>query len=66
MGAVTETNVSLAAASDAVIIAFNTRAEGKATEMATQEGVDIRYFTFSYKAIQEVQAARKGKLKRLY
>ena len=66
VGAVTETNVSLAAASDAVIIAFNTRAEGKATEMATQEGVDIRYYTIIYKAIEEVEAALKGMLKPIY
>ena len=66
VGAVTETNVSLAAASDAVIIAFNTRAEGKATEMATHEGVDIRYYTIIYKAIEEVEAALKGMLKPIY
>ena len=66
VGAVTETNVSLAAASDAVIIAFNTRAEGKATEMANQEGVDIRYYTIIYKAIEEVEAALKGMLKPIY
>ena len=66
VGAVTETNVSLAAASDAVIIAFNTRSEGKATEMATQEGVDIRYYTIIYKAIEEVEAALKGMLKPIY
>lgn len=66
VGAVTETNISLAAASDAVIIAFNVRAEGKATEIATQEGVDIRYYTVIYKAIEEVEAALKGMLKPIY
>ena len=66
VGAVTETNISLAAASDAVIIAFNVRAEGKATEIATQEGVDIRYYTVIYKAIEEVEVALKGMLKPIY
>ena len=66
VGAVTQTNVSLAAASDAVIIAFNVRAEGKATEEANAEGVDIRYYTVIYRAIEEVEAALKGMLKPIY
>lgn len=66
VGAVTQTNVSLAAASDAIIIAFNVRAEGKATEEANAEGVDIRYYTVIYRAIEEVEAALKGMLKPIY
>ncbi|MDO5032467.1 translation initiation factor IF-2 [Corynebacterium sp.] len=66
VGAVTQTNVSLAAASDAIIIAFNVRAEGKATEEANAEGVDIRYYTVIYRAIEEVEAALKGMLKPVY
>ena len=66
VGAVTQTNVSLAAASDAVIIAFNVRSEGKATEEANTEGVDIRYYTVIYRAIEEVEAALKGMLKPIY
>ena len=66
VGAVTQTNVSLANASNAVIIAFNVRAEGKATEEANTEGVDIRYYTVIYKAIEEVEAALKGMLKPVY
>uniref|UniRef100_UPI001FE3EE1F translation initiation factor IF-2 n=1 Tax=Corynebacterium pacaense TaxID=1816684 RepID=UPI001FE3EE1F len=66
VGAVTQTNVSLAAASDAVIIAFNVRAEGKATEEANAEGVDVRYYTVIYRAIEEVEAALKGLLKPIY
>lgn len=66
VGAVTQTNVSLAAASDAVIIAFNVRAEGKATEEANAEGVDIRYYTVIYNAIDEVEQALKGMLKPVY
>jgi translation initiation factor IF-2 len=66
VGAVTQTNVSLAAASDAIIIAFNVRAEGKATEEANAEGVDIRYYTVIYRAIEEVEAALKGMLKPIF
>ncbi|EEW49534.1 translation initiation factor IF-2 [Corynebacterium efficiens YS-314] len=66
VGAVTQTNVTLAAASNAVIIAFNVRAEGKATEEANAEGVDIRYYTIIYRAIEEVEAALKGMLKPIY
>ena len=66
VGAVTETNVNLAAASDAVIIGFNVRAEGKATEMAGREGVDIRYYSIIYQAIDEIESALKGMLKPIY
>ena len=66
VGAVTQTNVVLAAASDAVIVAFNVRAEGKATEEANNEGVEIRYYSVIYKAIEEVEAALKGMLKPIY
>ena len=66
VGAVTETNVNLAAASDAVIIGFNVRAEGKATELANREGVDIRYYSIIYQAIDEIESALKGMLKPIY
>ncbi|AZA09065.1 translation initiation factor IF-2 [Corynebacterium pseudopelargi] len=66
VGAVTQTNVTLAAASDAVIVAFNVRAEGKATEEANAEGVDIRYYTVIYRAIEEIEQALKGMLKPVY
>lgn len=66
VGAVTQTNVSLAAASDAVIIGFNVRAEGKATEEANAEGVEIRYYSIIYRAIEEIEQALKGMLKPIY
>ncbi|MGI8577332.1 MAG: translation initiation factor IF-2 [Nocardioidaceae bacterium] len=66
VGAITETNVMLAAASNAVIIGFNVRAQGKATEVADREGVDIRYYTVIYQAIDEIEAALKGMLKPEY
>ncbi len=66
VGAVTKTNVDLAAASDAIIIGFNVRAEGKATEVANAEGVEIRYYSVIYDAIDEVESALKGMLKPVY
>ena len=66
VGAVTQTNVDLAAASDAIIIGFNVRAEGKATEVANAEGVEIRYYSVIYDAIDEVEQALKGMLKPVY
>jgi translation initiation factor IF-2 len=66
VGGITETNVNLAAASNAIIIGFNVRAEGKATELANREGVDIRYYSVIYQAIDEVESALKGMLKPIY
>ncbi len=66
VGAITETNVDLAAASDAIIIGFNVRPQGKATEMAEKEGVEIRYYSVIYQAIEEIEAALKGLLKPVY
>ena len=66
VGGVTETNVNLASASNAIIIGFNVRAEGKATELANREGVDIRYYSVIYQAIDEIQSALKGMLKPVY
>ncbi|MGU3500314.1 translation initiation factor IF-2, partial [Mycobacterium sp. C31M] len=66
VGGVTETNVNLASASDAIIIGFNVRAEGKATELANRDGVEIRYYSIIYQAIDEIEAALKGMLKPVY
>jgi translation initiation factor IF-2 len=66
VGAITETNVMLAAASEAVILGFNVRPQGKATELADREGVDIRYYSVIYQAIEEIEAALKGMLKPIY
>ncbi|WP_280357448.1 translation initiation factor IF-2, partial [Nocardia otitidiscaviarum] len=66
VGGVTETNVNLASASDAIIIAFNVRADGKATALANREGVDVRYYSVIYQAIDEIEKALKGMLKPIY
>ncbi|WP_396327538.1 translation initiation factor IF-2 [Jatrophihabitans lederbergiae] len=63
VGAITENDINLAIASDAVVIGFNVRPEGKAREAAEREGVDVRYYTVIYQAIDEVEAALKGMLK---
>jgi translation initiation factor IF-2 len=66
VGAITETNVMLAAASDAIIIGFNVRPQGKASELADREGVEIRYYSVIYQAIEDVESALKGMLKPVY
>jgi len=66
VGAITETNVDLAAASDAVIIGYNVRPQGKATELADREGVEIKYYSVIYQAIDEIEASLKGLLKPIY
>ncbi|MDN5858300.1 MAG: translation initiation factor IF-2, partial [Pseudonocardia sp.] len=63
VGGITEGDVNLATASDAIVIGFNVRAEGKATENANREGVEIRYYTVIYNAIEEIEQALKGMLK---
>jgi translation initiation factor IF-2 len=66
VGAITENDINLAIASDAVVIGFNVRPEGKAREAADREGVDVRYYTVIYQAIDEIEAALKGMLKPEY
>jgi translation initiation factor IF-2 len=61
-GAVTETDVMLASASDAVIIAFNVRANPRVREVAAKEKVDIRYYDVIYNLIKDVQLAMTGLL----
>jgi translation initiation factor IF-2 len=63
VGAITQDDVNLAIASDAVIIGFNVRPAGRAGELAQREGVDIRYYSIIYQAIEEIEAALKGMLK---
>jgi translation initiation factor IF-2 len=66
VGAITENDVTLAKASDAVIIGFNVRPEGKARELAEREKVDVRYYSVIYQAIEEVENALRGLLKPEY
>jgi translation initiation factor IF-2 len=66
VGAVTESYVMLAAASEAIVIGFNVRPNVSAAALAEQEGVDIRTYRVIYKATEEVRAALMGMLKPQY
>jgi len=66
VGAITQNDVTLASASKAIIIGFNVRPEGKVAEFASKEGVDVRYYSIIYQAIDEIEAALKGMLKPEY
>jgi len=63
VGAVTESDVLLASASNAVIIAFNVRPDKKAVELAKDEGVEIKTFTIIYNLLEEIKQALTGMLK---
>ncbi|MDQ6998662.1 MAG: translation initiation factor IF-2, partial [Mariprofundus sp.] len=62
IGGITESDVMLASAADAIIIGFNVRPENKAKKVAAAEGVDIRFYKVIYDAIDEVKAAMAGVL----
>ncbi|MFP5072996.1 translation initiation factor IF-2 [Pseudonocardia nantongensis] len=66
VGGITEGDINLAIADNVIVMGFNVRAEGKATELATREGVEIRYYSVIYQAIDEIEAALKGMLKPEY
>ncbi|WP_344223007.1 translation initiation factor IF-2, partial [Lapillicoccus jejuensis] len=63
VGAITMNNINLAMASDAIIIGFNVRAEGQNADYAEREGVEVRYYSVIYQAIDEIEQALKGMLK---
>ncbi len=62
VGAINESDVNLASASNAIIIGFNVRPDATAKEIAEREGVDLRLYRVIYDAIEDVQAAMKGML----
>ena len=66
VGAITESDVSLASASNAIIIGFNVRPDATAKTIADQEGVDVRLYKVIYQAIEDVEAAMKGMLDPVY
>ena len=66
VGAITKSDVTLASASDAVVVGFNVRPEGKVAEFASQEGVDVRFYSVIYQPIEEIEAALRGMLKPEY
>jgi translation initiation factor IF-2 len=66
VGSITESDVDLAMASDAVILGFNVRPDGRAKTKSDREGVEIRFYSVIYQAIEEIEAALKGMLKPEY
>ena len=63
VGAITKNDVTLASASTAVIIGFNVKPEPQTAIFADQEGVEVRFYTVIYQAIEEIEASLKGLLK---
>ncbi len=62
VGGITESDILLAAASNAIVIGFNVRPESKGQALASQEGVDVRLYTVIYEAVADVRAAMEGML----
>jgi translation initiation factor IF-2 len=62
IGGITESDIMLAAASNAIVIGFNVRPEVKAKKLAESEGVDVRFYKVIYNAIDDIKAAMAGKL----
>ena len=65
-GSVTESDITLAKVSNAIIIGFNIKQDAKISKMAEKENIDMRYYTVIYDAINDVEAAMKGLLKPKY
>lgn len=63
VGAITESDVNLATIDDAIIVGFNVRPDTKAREAAAREGVDVRFYSVIYAAIDEIESSLKGMLK---
>ncbi|MFR3036458.1 MAG: translation initiation factor IF-2, partial [Blautia hydrogenotrophica] len=66
VGAINESDVTLAATSNAIVIGFNVRPDALAKQLAEQEGVDLRLYRVIYQAIEDVEAAMKGMLDPIY
>lgn len=66
VGAITQNDVNLATVDNAVIIGFNVRPAERVAEMADREGVEMKFYSVIYKAIEDVEAALKGMLKPIY
>ena len=66
VGAINESDVTLASASNAIIIGFNVRPDNMAREIADREKVDVRLYRVIYQAIEDVEAAMKGMLDPIY
>ena len=63
VGAITKSDITLASASGAVVVGFNVKPEPQTATFADEEGVEVRFYSVIYKAIEEIEAALKGLLK---
>ena len=63
VGAITESDVNLATIDNAIIVGFNVRPDSKARERAQREGVDVRFYSVIYAALEEIESSLKGMLK---
>ena len=66
VGTITESDVTLAKASDAIIIGFNVRPNAKTVETAKENGIEIRLYDIIYKVVEDMEAAMKGMLEPIY
>ena len=66
VGGITESDVLLASASNAIVIGFNVRPEPKATSLAVQQGVDVRLYTIIYEVIDDIRSAMEGLLEPVF
>ncbi len=66
VGGITESDILLASASNAIVIGFNVRPESKASNLASQEGVDVRLYTVIYEVLADIKAALEGMLEPTY
>ena len=66
VGAITETDISLAIVSKAIIIAFNVRSSSKIIDLAKEKGIEVRYYDIIYKLLEDIEAAMKGMLDPVY
>jgi translation initiation factor IF-2 len=66
VGGITESDINLAIADNTIVLGFNVRADGKAAALANREGVEIRYYSVIYQAIEDIEQALKGMLKPIY
>lgn len=66
VGAITETDISLATVSKAIIVAFNVRSSAQIQDLAKEKGIEIRYYDIIYKLLEDIEAAMKGLLDPVY
>ena len=66
VGAITETDISLAIVSKAIIVSFNVRSSSKILDLAKEKGIEVRYYDIIYKLLEDIEAAMKGMLDPVY